>query len=154
MNLRGIVVVTVALIAGVGGFFWQTRRTTAISQPVVATEPELRWLQREFRLDDATIRHIADLHHAYAAECEAMCEALRASDAQVQRMMLESKVLTPELEATLARSNQLMFECQRKMLTHFYAVAREMPPAEAQRYLQQMTPVAAHPERSWMSLSP
>lgn len=83
-----------------------------------------------------------------------MCLALRAGEAEVRRLTLARSAVTPELEVVLEKSNHLIGDCQRGMLAHFYAVANEMPPAQARRYLEQMLPVALHPAQSWTALTP
>jgi hypothetical protein len=80
-----------------------------------------------------------------------MCEALRASEARVTRLIPAENRMTPEVTAALNRSNEIVLECQHRMLEHFYAVAGEMPPAAGKRYLSLMTPMAAHPEQGWVN---
>ena len=151
MKLKAIVVLIAALAAGAGAFAWCALRTGRQS---VVREPELRWLQHEFALNDDAALRIAELHRHYMAACEPMCEELRASDAVVSRLIASHKRVTPELTAALNRSNQIVVECQQRMLNHFYAVAREMPPVQGKRYLDLMTPIAAHPEQGWMKMTP
>jgi hypothetical protein len=151
MKLKAAFVLVVALAAGAGAFAW---RAVRIEKPSSAPTAELRWLQREFALNDDAMRRIGELHRSYTGECEKMCEALRASDAEVSQLVATGKRTTPALENALSRSNQLTADCQRRMVEHFYAVAKEMPAPQAQRYLQLMTPVITHPEGGWMKLVP
>lgn len=151
MKLKAGIVLVVALAAGAGAFAWRAART---EKPSTGSTPELLWLQREFALNDDAMRRIGELHRSYTAECEEMCVALRASDGAVSQLVAAGNRATPELEAALGRSNRLTAECQRRMVEHFYAVAKEMPPPQAQRYLQLMTPVITHPEGGWMKLVP
>lgn len=151
MKLKATIVLLVALAGGAGAFTWRALRPEAGS---AAHEPELRWLQREFALSDEAMLRIAELHRRYTAECEPMCEALRASEARVTRLVTAENRMTPEVTAALNRSNEIVLECQHRMLEHFYTVAGEMPPAAGKRYLSLMTPVAAHPEQGWMKMTP
>lgn len=151
MKLKATVVLLVALAGGAGTFTWHALRTEGGS---AVHEPELRWLQREFALSDDTVLRIAELHRRYTAECKPMCADLRASDAELSRLIAAQKHVTPELEAALKRSNRIVAECQHRMVGHFYAVAKEMPPAAGERYLALMTPIAAHPEQGWMKMTP
>jgi hypothetical protein len=133
MKQRATIVLLVALAGGAGAFTWRAVRP----QPeVMATEPELRWLQREFALTDEAMSRIAALHQDYLAECGSMCAALERS------------------EAALKRSSQLVAQCQRRMVEHFYAVAKEMPPAAGVRYVSLMTPVATQPGHVRMKMAP
>lgn len=150
MKLKAAIVLVIALAAGAGAFAW---RTVRVEIPSAASTPELRWLQREFALNDAVMRRIDELHRNYTAECDKMCEALRANDAEVIRLVAAGRRASPELETVLIRSNQLMADCQHRMLEHFYAVANEMPAMQAHRYLQLMAPLVMHPEGEWMKLA-
>lgn len=151
MKLKASLVLLVALAGGAGGFTWRALRS---GDGAAVQEPELRWLQREFVLSDDVVLRIAELHRRYTAECEPMCEALRANDAEVTRLIASEKRVTAEVAAALNRSNQIVLECQHRMLDHFYAVAGEMPPPAGERYLVLMTPIAVHPEQGWMKMTP
>ncbi|MBI4625858.1 MAG: hypothetical protein HY736_21880 [Verrucomicrobia bacterium] len=151
MKLKATLVLLIALAGGAGAFTWRAVRNGA--EPAVS-EPELRWLQREFALSADAVLRIAELHRRYTAECEPMCAALQASEAEMRRLMAGGRRMTPELEAALSRSNKIVAECQHRMVEHFYAVAREMPPPAGERYLALMTPIATHPEQGWMKVRP
>ncbi len=151
MKLKATLVLLVALAGGAGAFTWRALRTEGES---AVHEPELRWLQREFALSDDSVLRIAELHRRYTAECEPMCVTLQTSDAELTRLIAAQKNVTPELEAAMKRSNKIIAECQHRMVDHFYAVAKEMPPAAGERYLSLMTPIAAHPEQGWMKMTP
>lgn len=151
MKLKATLVLLLALTGGAGVFTWRVVRNGA--EPAVR-EPELRWLQREFALSDDAMLRIAELHRRYTAECEPMCAALEASNAEIRRLMIDSKQMAPELGYALNRSNEIVGECRHRMIRHFYAVAQEMPPAASQRYLQLMTSMAVHPEQGWLKIGP
>ena len=152
MKLKPLAVLLVALAGAAGTFGWRAGRVSR--ELAIVQEPELRWLQREFAVPDDAMTRIAALHRRYTAECEPMCEALRTSDAEISRLLANGQHMTPELEMALKRSNSIVAECQRRMVDHFYAVAKEMPRATGERYLALMTPIAAHPEHGWMQLQP
>lgn len=152
MKLNAAIILIIALAGASGAFAWRAMRVS--EQSSVVREPELRWLQREFAVSDDAMRRIAQLHRRYTAECAPMCEALHASDEQISRLLAKGQGMTPELDAAMKRSNGIVAECQRRMLGHFYAVAKEMPRAAGERYLALMTPIAAHPEQGWMQLQP
>lgn len=151
MKLKATLVLVVALVGGAGVFIWRAVRPNAQS---TVREPELRWLKREFALDDETMRRIAELHQRYVATCEPKCSELQASDTEISRLMARGSAMTPELAVALRHSNEIIADCQQRMVQHFYAVAKEMPPAAGERYLALMTPVAIHPEQGWMKVAP
>lgn len=74
-----------------------------------------------------------------------MCDEINASDAEVRRLVLANRTLTADLETALDRSSSTVAMCRRRMVEHFYAIAREMPDDEAQRYLTMMSPMIEHP---------
>lgn len=150
MKLEATLVLLVALAGGAGAFSWRALRTES---GTVVHEPELQWLQREFALSDDTVLRIAELHRRYTAECEPICAELHTSDAELSRLIATQRHVTPELEAALKRSNKIIAECQRRMVGHFYAVAKEMSPPARERYLALMTPIAAHPEKGWKKIN-
>lgn len=143
-------VLLAALAGGAGAFTWQATHPPPHS---AMDEPELRWLQREFGLSDEAMARIAVLHRNYAAECGAMCAALERSESEVTRLMMDKR-LPSELDGALRRSHELVAQCQRRMLEHFHAVAREMPPAAGEKYLAAMAPIAAQPGRACMNMTP
>lgn len=151
MKIKATVVFLVALVGGAAMFTWRAVRPEHES---AVDEPELRWLQREFALNDDVSRRIAELHRKYVAACEPMCVALQKNEAELTRLMMADKSVTPGLEKVLVRSNRIVADCQRRMVEHFYAVAKEMPPAAGERYLALMTSVAAHPGQGWMKIAP
>ena len=151
MKIKATVVLLVALAGGAGAFTWRAVRPAHAS---AVQDRELRWLQQEFALSDDVVVRIATLHRQYVAECEPMCEALKKGEAAAARLLVADKRVTTELERALERSNKLVAECQRRMVQHFYAVAKEMPPSAGERYLALMTPVAAQPGHGWMKMMP
>jgi hypothetical protein len=151
MKLKAPVVLLIALGSGTGAFTWRAVRSSADS---AVPEPELRWLQREFSLSDDVALRIAELHRTYTAECEPMCSALQASEAETGRLFLSGKEMTAELAAALRRSNTMTAQCQHRMIEHFYAVAREMPAPARERYLALMVQIATHRETGRTKVAP
>ena len=151
MKLKATLVLLIALGTGAGAFTWRAVRSNYDS---AVPEPELRWLQREFSLSDEVALRIAELHRTYTAECDPMCSALRASDAETGRLFLSGKEMTAELAAALRRSNTMTAQCQYRMIEHFYAVAREMPAPARERYLALMVQIATHPEQRGTKAAP
>ncbi len=144
MRLPAGPVVFAAVAIGGAVFFWQSHHPRSAYDKVPG-QPELIWLQEEFRLSPVAMDRITQLHHGYTAECERMCEQINANDAAVRQLVMANRTITPKLEAALDRSSLTAAMCQRRMLEHFYDIAREMPEAEAQRYLTMMSPMVEHP---------
>ena len=100
-----------------------------------SNRPELAWLQMEFQLTDAQLTRVMELHNAYAPKCDEMCRAIDAKNAEIQRLLAATNVITPEIKQALAQAAEIRAECETAMLDHFYKVAATMPPEQAKRYL-------------------
>lgn len=100
---------------------------------------ELRWLKKEFHLNDQQAEKIRALHAAYLPQCDAMCERIREADATLQKLTVNSSEITPEIKAALAQSQEVRAQCQQAMLQHVYAVSREMSPTDGQRFIERMS---------------
>jgi hypothetical protein len=101
----------------------------------------LSWLRDEFHLSDAEMTRIRRLHEGYQPECARMCALIVAKDAEVQAALGEGTNVTAEAQKKLIELGELRAQCQAKMLEHFIAVSRTMPPQEGQRYLAVMKQV-------------
>lgn len=121
-----------ALLAGSGVYFSRTASHRAM---LCCEQPELAWLQHEFKLDDAEFGRVAKLHNAYLNNCSAMCERIAATNELVRREIAADGAVTPAVERLLGEASQLRLECQKEMLGHFCDVSRTMSPEEGRRYL-------------------
>jgi hypothetical protein len=100
-----------------------------------SARPELAWLQMEFHLTDAQLTRVMELHNAYAPKCDEMCRTIDAKNAEIQRLLAATNVITPEIKQALAQAAEIRAECETAMLDHFYKVAQTMPPEQGKRYL-------------------
>ena len=144
MKLHAGWVIVAAVAFGGAVYFWQGHAPVRADSHGTS-QRELSWLQQEFHLSAAAMDRIARIHHEYTGQCERMCDEINASDAEVRRLVLANRTLTADLEAALDRSTSTVSVCQRRMVEHFYDIAREMPETEAQRYLTMMSPMIEHP---------
>lgn len=147
MSRRALLILALALAAGLLAY-GLTRR--AMHPPVVAadaTEAQLDWLAREFSLNDAARAEVARLQTGYEPICEEHCAAVaRARAALKAATAANDASARAAAEAELARLKQLCAESTR---AHLRAVAAQMAPAQAARFLSLMEPRVAHdPERT------
>ena len=84
MKLTPLGVALTVLAVGLAAFGWNVTRREPAPAAAGVSEPELRWLQSEYRLDDAAMRRIAPLHRAHVVECERHCKALAGNEGQMQ----------------------------------------------------------------------
>jgi hypothetical protein len=97
--------------------------------------PELAWLKAEFHLSDDEFARITQMHEQYLAGCAERCRQIDEKNGELARLLAATNTVTPAIEQLLRESAQMRAQCQQKMLEHFYAVSRTMPPAQGQRYL-------------------
>lgn len=110
---------------------------TAVQRAVAKSpRPELAWLQQEFKLTDTQLARVMELHNAYAPKCDEMCRAIDAKNAQLQKLLTATNVVTPEIKQAIAEAAEIRAECETAMLDHFYKVAQTMPPEQGRRYLE------------------
>jgi len=108
------------------------------AQHLVRLSDDLAWLRREFRLSDAELQRIRQLHEGYLPKCREMCDRIAAKKNELQAALDAGRGLTPEAEQKLAEVGALRSQCQAQMLRHFYDVSQAMPPEQGQRYLAEM----------------
>jgi hypothetical protein len=120
-------------VAGYAGVYHAGRASHCCLEKGQA--PELAWLQREFHLSQAEFKRISALHEQYLAGCAQRCARIDEKNREVARLLARTNTVTPEIERLLAEAALMRADCQKKMLEHFYAVSRTMPPEQGQRYL-------------------
>jgi hypothetical protein len=99
---------------------------------------ELAWFRREFRLNEAELAHIRQLHEGYLPKCRQMCDRIVAKKKDLQTALDAGKGLTPDAERILVEVGALRAQCQIQMLRHFDEVSQAMPPEQGRRYLAEM----------------
>lgn len=98
-------------------------------------KPALAWLQQEYQLDDAQFARLCEVHDAYRPKCMAMCRMIDEKNAQIEKLLEETNVITPEIRKALAEAAEIRAACEAAMLEHFFKVAETMPPEQGKRYL-------------------
>jgi len=96
------------------------------------------WLRREFRLGDAELQRIRQLHEGYLPKCRERCERIAAKQKELRTALDAGNGLTPEAEIKLSQVAALRSECQAHMVRHLCEVSRAMSPEQGRRYLAEM----------------
>ena len=99
---------------------------------------DLTWLRREFRLSDADLQRVRQLHEGYLPKCREMCERIAAKKLELEAALAISASPSATAEQCLAELGALRARCQTEMLRHFYEVSQAMPPEQGRRYLSEM----------------
>jgi hypothetical protein len=109
--------------------------TSALRALSTSDKPVLAWLQQEYQLNDAQFARLCELHAAYQPKCMEMCRKIDAKNAQLQKLLAATNVITPGIKQALPEAAEFRAECEAAMLEHFYKVAQTMPPEQGKRYL-------------------
>ncbi len=126
-----IVLLATVIVAGVAVLaYFCTMRLCARQ---MATD-DLAWLRREFRLSDAELQRIRQLHEGYLPKCREMCGRIAEKQGEVEKA-LETGEAPDEKLVELAT---VRAQCQAQMLRHFQEVSRAMAPEQGKRYLIEM----------------
>jgi hypothetical protein len=125
--------VVLAATAFCGVYFAGTHDCRQMSR---ADVPELYWLRKEFRLSDAEFKRISELHRNYLPGCKEMCNRIEEKNSGLQKLLASQSSVSPDVVKALNEVAQLRVECQARMLSHFYDVAKTMPPEQGKRYLE------------------
>ena len=95
---------------------------------------DLSWLKREFRLSDAEMQRVRQLHQGYLPKCHEMCAKIAAKQDEVSEALAKGQ--SPD--ERLVELAMLRAQCQAQMLRHFQEVSRAMPVEQGKRYLGEM----------------
>ena len=135
MKRPWIILLTGVAIAVLGYFSCYFIGTAPCRAMAREPEPELAWLKKEFHLNDAEFTRISEMHAAYLSGCAERCRLIDDKNEQLKELLSRTNAVTPEVEGLLVEAAKLRADCHKKMLQHFFDVARTMPPAQGQRYL-------------------
>lgn len=98
---------------------------------------DLQWLRMEFRLSEADLARIRQLHTGYLPKCRQFCLRIAEQRAAMDQA-LEAVGETAAGADRLKEIALLRAACQAEMLRHFAEVSREMPAEPGRRYLAEM----------------
>jgi hypothetical protein len=136
---RSLIILIAMLLAGAaitGASYLLGCRICA--RQLAGSGDDLAWLRREFRLSDAEMQHIRQLHEGYLPKCHENCALIASKKQELQAALDRAQGMTPEAQQKLAEVAALRAQCQANMLGHFYEVSQAMPPEQGRRYLAEM----------------
>jgi hypothetical protein len=136
---RSLILLIALLMAGVaiaGGSYLLGCRICA--RQLATSGDDLAWLRREFRLGDAEMQRIRQLHEGYLPKCHENCALIAAKKQELQAALDHAQGMSPEAKQKLTEVAALRAQCQANMLGHFYEVSQAMPPEQGRRYLAEM----------------
>jgi len=139
MNRRSLTIVLLAL--GVGVALLATSFLVAqrwCARHVTSSADDLDWLRQEFRLSDAELARVRELHDGYMPQCAVMCKEIAAKKRELETALAGATNVTATAEGKLAELGALRVRCQTQMLRHFAEVSQAMPAEQGRRYLAEM----------------
>jgi hypothetical protein len=136
---RSLLIFCAVLIASVALSFGVYRLSGHLCAAQLArSADDLAWLRLEFRLSDAEMIRIRQLHDGYLPKCEEFCNRIASKQRELAEVLRTGTDVTTILEQKLAEIATLRAQCQAAMLRHFVEVSRVMPPGQGRRYLAEM----------------
>ena len=142
---RGLTILIVAVILGVGMFFGSQRMLRPCDCAQMPVEngsllPELQWLRVSLDLTDSQFVKVQALHLAYQPKCAELCMRVHHSDQSLMEASTHSRIVTEDVLKLMRERADLTQECQQAMLKHVYETAACMAPEQAGKYLKTVLP--------------
>lgn len=125
-----LAMVAAAAVAYIVSYYCATRGTRQMLSAPDGSE----WLRTEFALSDEQARAIAALQSGYEPRCMEMCARITKSRERLEKLLHESKTMTPELEAAMREVSQTQADCRAATLAQAFAISAHMVPEQAVRY--------------------
>lgn len=149
--MKKLILLLALVIAAGAGAYWLTYSMATKKKQAyfyAVDEKTLAWLKMEYALDPEQFARIKVIHDNYQPICEKLCGKINESNEKVKNLIYHCEALSDELSAALDENASIRAECHRHMLQHIYAVAAEMNPEQAKRYLAMMSDYIMSPSRS------
>ena len=136
---RPLIVFAAMLLAGAAAFLAGQRLAVQwCAQHMARPTDDLAWLRLEFRLNDAELARVRQLHNGYLPKCGEFCERIDVRKRELQAMLASGTNTSATLEQKLIEIGTLRAQCQAAMLQHFRDVSQVMPAEQGRRYLSEM----------------
>jgi hypothetical protein len=132
-----ILVVALALAAVVFGGAFYCAHYVCVQRGATGTD-DLDWLRMEFKLSDAELARIRELHDGYLPKCSDNCILIAAKKRELNQAIAAGTNSLATLDTLRGEVAALRKKCQSEMLAHFEDVSRAMPAEQGARYLAEM----------------
>ncbi len=136
---RPLLILAAMLLLG-GAVFFAGQRLVAhwCAQHAARPTDDLEWLRLEFRLTDAELARVRQLHEGYLPKCRDFCARIDKCKQELQNLLDSGTNSLPVIEQKLVDIGTLRAQCQAAMIQHFREVSQAMPPEQGRRYLTEM----------------
>lgn len=134
-----LLILAAMLLAGAAVFFGGQRLVAHwCAEHVARPTDDLDWLRLEFRLTDADLARVRQLHDGYLPKCRDFCERIDARKRELHAALVAGTNAPVAIEHKLVEIGTLRAQCQAAMLQHFREVSQVMPAEQGRRYLAEM----------------
>ncbi len=134
---KGLLILVLGLILGTAGFAgFYYFGTASCREMMREPQPELAWLKKEFKLNDAEFARISELHATYLPRCAARCQRIEEQNQKLKQLFSQASTVTPEIQSLLNERAKMRADCEAEMMRHFIVVSKTMPAAQGRRYLE------------------
>ena len=131
---KPVLILLAMVAAATAVYFTCYRFATRGTRQMLSASDGSAWLRAEFALTDEQARAIAALQSNYEPRCMEMCARITKSRERLEKLLHESKTMTPELEAAMRDASQTQADCQTATLAQAFAISAHMTPEQALRY--------------------
>lgn len=136
---RSLFIVVAVALTGVAVFLGAFHLAGHLCRAHLAkSADDLEWLRLEFRLGDAELARIRQLHEGYLPRCRSYCDRIAVKKRELRELVGGGTNVSVAVEQKLGEIATLRAQCQAEMMRHFAEVSRAMPPAQGRRYLAEM----------------
>ena len=136
---RPFLILAAMLLAGAAVFLAGQRFAAHwCAKQMARPTDDLAWVRLEFRLSDADLARVRQLHDGYLPKCREFCERIGGRKRELQAVLAPGTNALAAIEQKLIEVGTLRAQCQAAMLQHFREVSQVMPPEQGRRYLAEM----------------
>ena len=136
---RPLLILAAMLLAGAAVFLAGQRLAAHwCANHMARPTDDLAWLRLEFRLSDAELARVRQLHDGYLPKCHEFCQRIDARERELRAVLASGTNAPAAIEQKLIEVGTLRAQCQAAMLEHFREVSQVMPPEQGRRYLAEM----------------
>ncbi len=133
--MKRVVIILLAVFAtAAAAYFTCYHFATRETRQMLGVSDGSAWLRSEFALTDGPARAIAALQSEYEPRCMEMCARIVKSRERLEKLMRESRAMTPELETAVRDASQTEADCRAATLAQAFAISAHMAPEQAVRY--------------------
>ncbi|MBX3747016.1 MAG: periplasmic heavy metal sensor [Verrucomicrobiae bacterium] len=133
---RTLPILILGLLGAVGTYCLAYFAGTFSSRALLhSPQPELAWLQHEFKLTGQDLARITELHAGYLPRCMERCARIDELNTLLAAALHADMPVPAEIDSLLRERADMRVLCQSEMIDHFLQVSRTMPPDQGRRYL-------------------